>query len=96
MSVTAITDRAAEASTYIATIATVTFWGLSISEIAVTFSAIVAGMSFAVHLWASIRRDRREERQLRILTGEEDGLFDRRTPEVHEGAEGAREQDGRG
>lgn len=92
MSVTAITDRAAEASTYVATIATVTLWGLSLSEIAVTFSALVAGMSFAVHLWASVRRDRREERQLRILAGEEDGLFIGGTSEVRGASEGAREQ----
>lgn len=43
----------------------VSLWGLSVSEIAVTASAVFAGLSFLVHLWLSVRRDRREQEKAR-------------------------------
>lgn len=75
MSTTQVTERLGEGGAYIGAVGAVTLWGLSVSEVAVTISALFAGLSFLVHLWASWRRDRREEKQLRILTGHDAGLF---------------------
>lgn len=35
-------------------------WGLSMSDIAVFLSALVAVLGFCVHAWATLRKDRRE------------------------------------
>jgi len=43
--------------------ATGLFWGLSVSDIAVILSALVAVAGFIVHAWATIRKDRREKEQ---------------------------------
>lgn len=40
--------------------ATGIFWGLSVSDLAVILSMIVAVLGFIVHAWATIRKDRRE------------------------------------
>jgi hypothetical protein len=55
-----IIERGAEASTYVGAATTTALWGLSVSEWAVTISAVFAGLSFAVHVYFSWRRDRRE------------------------------------
>lgn len=54
-------ERAAEVGTYGGAATTLGLWGLSVSEIAVTVSAVFAGLSFAVHLYFAWRRDRREQ-----------------------------------
>lgn len=73
-------ERAAEMGTYAGAAVSVSLWGLSVSEIAVTASAVFAGLSFLVHLWLSVRRDRREQIKAKLetarlshLIGEKDG-----------------------
>lgn len=56
-----IIEQASSAATYVGTTAAVTLWGLSISDVAVIVSTTVAVLGFALHLWLSIRRERREK-----------------------------------
>lgn len=63
-----VVEKGAEATTYVATVAAFSLWGLTAEEWAVTISAVVAAASFCVHLWATIRRDRREERVAKLFT----------------------------
>lgn len=53
-------ERGGEMGAYAGAVSAVSLWGLTASEWAVIASAVLAGMSFIVHLWFSWRRDRRE------------------------------------
>jgi hypothetical protein len=54
-------ERGAEAGAYGGAGTATLLWGMSVSEVAVTASAIFAGLSFLVHLYFSWRRDKREQ-----------------------------------
>lgn len=54
-------ERGAEAGAYVGAGTATIMWGMSVSEVAVTASAVFAGLSFLVHLYFSWRRDRREQ-----------------------------------
>lgn len=56
-------ERGAEAGAYSGAAAATFLWGFSVSEIAVTVSAVFAGLSFLVHLYFSWRRDVREAQE---------------------------------
>jgi len=56
-------ERGAEAGAYAGAGTATVLWGLSVSEWAVTVSAVFAGLSFLIHLYFSWRRDRREQRE---------------------------------
>ena len=57
-------QQTAEAGAYAGAGATALLFGLDANELAVIASATFAGLSFAVHLYFSWRRDRREQRIL--------------------------------
>lgn len=57
----------------------ITLFGLSVSEVAVIVSAVVAVASFALHVWYTLEKNRREEAesQHRMQQGDDspsDGL----------------------
>ena len=54
-------ENGAQTGAYVGAGAATVMWGLSVSEWAVTVSAVFAGLSFLVHLYFSWRRDRREQ-----------------------------------
>ena len=68
-------ENISELSTYISAAAAVAFWGLSLVDIAVIASSIFAGLSFGVHVWITVRRDKREaERHKREMGVDKDNL----------------------
>ena len=56
-----LAERIPEFTTYTAGASSVAFWGLSVGDIATLTASIVAVLSFCVHLWSVLRRDRREQ-----------------------------------
>ena len=54
-------DSAAQAAMYGGSGGAVVVWGLQLSELAAIISAGVAILGFLVHLWATVRKDRRAE-----------------------------------
>lgn len=64
-------DHAALLTTYGGAVTSLTLWGLRLSDLSVMVSAFVAILGFAVHLWITVKRDRREQEihltQLEIL-----------------------------
>jgi len=60
MNPTTTVDTAGQAAMYGGAAATGVFWGLSVSDLAVIVSMIVAVLGFIIHAWATIRKDRRE------------------------------------
>jgi len=60
MNPTTTVDTAGQAAMYGGAAATGVLWGLSVSDVAVIGSMIVAVLGFIVHAWATIRKDRRE------------------------------------
>jgi len=55
-----LVDKSGEAAMYGGAAATGIMWGLSVSDLAVILSMIVAVLGFIVHAWATIRKDKRE------------------------------------
>lgn len=53
-------DTAGQSAMYGGAASAGIMWGMSLSEIAVLISAIVAVLGFILHTWATFRRDRRE------------------------------------
>lgn len=60
MNPTSTVDTAGQAAMYGGAAATGVFWGLSVPDVAVIMSMVVAVLGFIVHAWATIRKDRRE------------------------------------
>lgn len=55
------TDHTALFTTYGGVIASVTLYDLRISELGVIVSALVAVLGFSVHVWITVKRNRREQ-----------------------------------
>lgn len=58
-------------------------WTLSVTDIAILVSVLLSGLSFALHVWATLRRDRREQEahntiqeKHRVITAIEQGPRD--------------------
>ncbi len=54
-----IGNSVAEGTTYVGATSAAFFWGLSIGDVGVIVSMAVAVLGFIVHIWLSIRRERR-------------------------------------
>ena len=63
MNPTSSVDTAGQAAMYGGAATTGVLWGLSVSEVAVVISMIVAVLGFIVHTWAVVRKDRREAQE---------------------------------
>lgn len=59
-------DHGAQLTMYGGAGTAVTIWGLNLGEWAAVVSAGVAVLGFIVHCWAVLRKDRREERRLKL------------------------------
>jgi hypothetical protein len=62
-----VADHAAQVTTYAGASSAAVFWGLQISDIGVIVSALVAVLGFCLHVWLSLRRERREQQQHRLV-----------------------------
>lgn len=60
-------DTAGQGAMYGGAAVTGVLWGLSVSDVAVIGSMIVAVLGFCVHAWATIRKDRRELEQHKAM-----------------------------
>lgn len=63
----AVVVRLGEATTYLAAATSGVLWGFSISDLAVLVSTGVAVFGFLLHLWATLRRDRRQTEAHRLM-----------------------------
>lgn len=46
---------------------TVFGWALSLADLLLILSLVLSGLSFAVHLWATLRRDARETKAFELM-----------------------------
>lgn len=67
MNPTSQLDTAGQGAMYGGAAATGIFWGLSVSDVAVIMSMVVAVLGFLVHAWATVRKDRREMERHKAL-----------------------------
>ena len=78
-------DTPAQVAMYGGSASAITVWGLQLSELAAIISALVAVIGLIVHIWATMRKDRRAEEAHRL---EMEGL---RNGATHLSAGGAEE-----
>lgn len=55
------------AVTYSGATSAAVLWGLHISDVGVIVSMLIAGAGLAVNIWATLRRERREQEQHRLM-----------------------------
>lgn len=61
-----IANKAADAAMYGGAASSLVLWGLRLGDVAAMVSAVVAVLGFALHVWATWRRDRREAERHRL------------------------------
>jgi hypothetical protein len=62
-----IVEKLGEVTTYSGATAAAVFWGLQISDVGVIVSTLIAVLGFGVHVWAHIRRERRDQERHRLV-----------------------------
>lgn len=61
-----IANKTADVAMYGGAASSLVLWGLRVGDVAAMVSAVIALLGFAVHVWATLRRDKREAERHRV------------------------------